>query len=69
MARLMLLGGVATLTILIVLLGSLAGLAPTLASSAGAVGVFALVVAVMTAVCGLGLAGRANGGTDGEPYW
>lgn len=64
-----LVGGLGSLAILIVVVGSLAGLAFALATDAAALATFALVGLVAAAVVSLGIAGRRNAGRDGEPYW
>jgi tetrahydromethanopterin S-methyltransferase subunit C len=61
-----LLGGLASLGVLVTVLGSLAGLAPALPSNRSALIVAALVALVMAAVAGAGVAGRDTGA---NPYW
>jgi hypothetical protein len=66
MDSLKLLGGCAVLSVLAGVVGSLAGLATDLGANVAALAVAGVVVALVVAVSGLGVAGRANGGT---PYW
>lgn len=61
-----LLGGLAALGVVVGIVGSLVGLASTLATDPAALAVFGLVVAVVAAVVGSGLLGRAN---ELNPYW